>query len=201
MAGCAPARNGMICSVTAGCSATSARWASCSRTTWRDPTGRRSAPSSTTAHSCGASGRRKISCREARSSPRRAISSSLAADPCRISARAYPSVCSSPGTSWIWQVRITEAAASSPTYGSSHDGRMSEYACHQPGVFASRARFSSAARSSASVTPYRVSRSATSRSLNPTRPCSIRLILECDPRIAPAACSAVIPRDSRSRCS
>src|SRR6185312_13462891 len=96
---------------------------------------------------------------------------------------------------------MTEAAASSPTYDSAHKGRMSEYACHQPRAFASLARLSSAARSSASVTPYKVSRSATSRALKPTRPCSIRLILECEPRIASAACSAVMPRDSRSRCS
>ena len=68
-------------------------------------------------------------------------------------------------------------------------------------AFASRARASSAARSSPPVTPYRVSRSPTSRSLNPTQPCSIRLILEREPRIAAAACPAVIPRASRSRCS
>ncbi len=48
---------------------------------------------------------------------------------------------------------MTEAAASRPTKGSSQDARMSEYACHQPGVLASRARLSSAARSSLSVTP------------------------------------------------
>ena len=72
MAECAPALNGMTCSVTAGWSATSIRCSSCPRTISRLPTGRRSAASSMTTHSCGASGRRRISCLLARSSPRRA---------------------------------------------------------------------------------------------------------------------------------
>jgi hypothetical protein len=87
---------------------------------------------------------------------------------------------------------MNEAAASSPKYGSTQCGRMSVYPCHQPGVFASLASLSSASRSSPSVTPYIVSRSAMSRSLKPTRPCSIRLILECEPRITLAACSVVM---------
>ncbi len=48
-------------------------------------------------------------------------------------------------------------------------------------------------------TPYRVSRSAMSRSLNPTRPCSMRLIFECEPRMLTAARSVVMPASSRRR--
>ena len=52
-----------------------------------------------------------------------------------------------------------------------------------------------------SVTPYRLSRSRTSRSLNPTRPFSIRLILERDDRMCHPAVSGVIPAASRNRLS
>src|ERR1700761_2282358 len=69
-------------------------------------------------------------------------------------------------------------------YGSNQCGSRSPKSCHQPGLPASRARLSRLSRSAVSVTPYRVSRSSTSRSLKPTRPCSIRLILEWEPRMA-----------------
>jgi hypothetical protein len=51
-------------------------------------------------------------------------------------------------------------------------------------MFASLARVNSAARSASSTTPYRVSRSAMSRSLKLTRPSSIRLIFDSEARIA-----------------
>src|ERR1700761_1845900 len=84
-------------------------------------------------------------------------------------------------------------------YGSNQCGSRSPKSSHQPGLPASRARLSRLSRSAVSLTPYRESRSSTSRSLNPTRPCSIRLILEWEPRMASAACSVVISRASRSR--
>ena len=49
------------------------------------------------------------------------------------------------------------------------------------------------------TTPYRESRSATSRSLNPTRPSSSRLIFAGEARIASPACSRVTPAASRRR--
>src|SRR6185312_15484484 len=54
------------------------------------------------------------------------------------------------------------------------------------------------ARSASSLTPYISSKSTTSRSLNPTLPSSMRLILEPDARIAYPASSRVIPLASRS---
>jgi hypothetical protein len=53
-----------------------------------------------------------------------------------------------------------------------------------PGAFACRASDSIPARRCSSVTPYMVSRSATSRSLKLTRPFSMRLIFERDARIS-----------------
>src|SRR4051794_20044182 len=44
-----------------------------------------------------------------------------------------------------------------------------------------------------------VSRSTTSRSLHPTRPSSIRLILDSEARISHAACARVMPASSRNR--
>jgi hypothetical protein len=65
-------------------------------------------------------------------------------------------------------------------------------------VLACRAKARRASRSVLSFTPYSVSRSATSRSLNPTRPSSIRLILDSDARISHPAASRVTPLASRS---
>jgi hypothetical protein len=61
---------------------------------------------------------------------------------------------------------------------------MSLYFAHQPGELAWRARVSMSSRNFSLVTPYKVSRSEMSRSLKPTRPCSILLILEREPRIS-----------------
>src|SRR6516162_10145464 len=94
---------------------------------------------------------------------------------------------------------MMDAAFSSPTYISNHRGRMSRYCCHQPGVLAWRARASSSSRSTSSVTPYRVSRSATSRCLAPLLPRSRRLILEWVARIASAASATETWLSSRSR--
>ena len=79
---------------------------------------------------------------------------------------------------------MTEAAPSRPRYSSNQPGRTSSYFDHQPGALACWAKESSLARICSSPTPYRVSRSATSRLLNPTRPCSMRLIFERDARIS-----------------
>src|SRR6266567_855432 len=76
---------------------------------------------------------------------------------------------------------------------------MSLYCCHHPGALAWRASASSSSRPVSSVTPYRLSRSATSRCLAPLRPRSKRLILECVARIASAASSRVMPLASRNR--
>jgi hypothetical protein len=62
-------------------------------------------------------------------------------------------------------------------------GRTSLYRCHQAGAFASSTMASTTARSSALTTPYSVSRSSTSRRLKPTRPSSMRLILDPDARM------------------
>src|SRR6266576_6309577 len=86
----------------------------------------------------------------------------------------------SPCTNCSSKVRTTEAAPSSPRYSSNQSGSRSPYLDHQPGAFASWADASILARSFSSVTPYRVSKSATSRSLNLTRPCSMRLIFDRD---------------------
>src|SRR5215510_6742480 len=94
---------------------------------------------------------------------------------------------------------MMEAACSSPMYSSSHRGRMSLYGCHQPGVAACRVSASICSRSAGSVTPYRVSRSATSRCRAALRPRSRRLILEWVARIASAACPVVVPLASRNR--
>ncbi len=75
---------------------------------------------------------------------------------------------------------------------------MSLYRCHQPGLLDCSASVSSCSRSRAS-TPYSVSRSSTSISRIAFLPSSIRLILDSDARILPAACRAVMPRASRSR--
>jgi hypothetical protein len=61
---------------------------------------------------------------------------------------------------------------------------MSPYLDHQPGVLACRASVTSLPRICSSVMPYSVSRSVTSRSLNRTRPFSIRLILDREARIS-----------------
>ena len=61
------------------------------------------------------------------------------------------------------------------------------------------ARARNSDRSCSSVTPYKVSRSMTSRILNPTRPVSSRLILDREPRISAPACSGVTPAASRRR--
>ena len=79
---------------------------------------------------------------------------------------------------------MTEAAPSRPRYDSNQSGSTSSYFDHQPGVLAPWARASILALTCSSATPYRVSRSSTSRLLNPTRPCSMRLILERDARIS-----------------
>ena len=96
---------------------------------------------------------------------------------------------------------MTVAAVSRPRYDSNQSAMMSPYFDHQPGVLACRASTTSLVRVCSSVMPYSVSRSVTSRSLNRTRPFSIRLILEREARISYAACSGVMPADSRYRCS
>src|SRR5260370_14808750 len=96
---------------------------------------------------------------------------------------------------------MTEAAASRPRYASNQSVRTSPYFDHQPGALACRASDRMPARTCSSVTLYRVSRSATSRSLTPTRPFSMRLILDRDARISYPAASGVTPAASRKRCS
>src|SRR5215472_9084798 len=76
---------------------------------------------------------------------------------------------------------------------------MSEYFAHQPWALACSTSASSPARVCSSMTPYRVSRSATSRGLKLTRPCSRRLILDREARISYPARSGVIPASSRRR--
>ncbi len=76
---------------------------------------------------------------------------------------------------------------------------MSSYFAHQPWLLACRASASIRSRSCGSVTPYRLSRSETSRSLKPTRPCSTRLILDREARISYPAWSGVRPAASRRR--
>jgi hypothetical protein len=66
-------------------------------------------------------------------------------------------------------------------------------------AFACSASASMVACSASSLTPYRVSRSATSRDLNPVRPCSSRLIFDLEPRIARPAPSGLTLTASRSR--
>ena len=96
---------------------------------------------------------------------------------------------------------MTEAAVSRPRYASNQSAMTSPYFDHQPGALACRVRSTRPSRVFSSVTPYRVSRSVTSRSLNRTRPFSIRLILDRDARISYAAWSGVTPAASRKRCS
>ena len=91
---------------------------------------------------------------------------------------------------------MTEAAISRPRYDSNQSAMMSPYLDHQPGVLACRASVHQAGTAASSVTPYSLSRSVTSRSLNRTRPFSIRLILDRDARISYAACSGVMPAAS-----
>ena len=81
-------------------------------------------------------------------------------------------------------MRITDATASRPRYISNQSGRISLYFDHQPGAFARLARSSVPCRTVSSLTPYKVRRSAMSRSLKLTRPFSMRLILDRDPRIS-----------------
>ena len=114
----------------------SIRCRSCARMTSGPPMTRRSAPSSSTAHTFG--GSPGAGSPDGRSWPWRGGRPRLRVRlPSRITARAYSSVCSRPGTNCSSYSRMKEAAASSPKYGSTQCGRMSEYACHQPGVLAS----------------------------------------------------------------
>ena len=73
------------------------------------------------------------------------------------------------------------------------------YFAHHSGALDRLARAMTLARCGALVTPYRVSRSSTSRTFNPTRPVSIRLILDRDARISKPAFSAEMPAVSRKR--
>ena len=115
-----------------------------------------------------------------------------------MTARAYSRVCNSPGTNCTSYVRIRFAADSSPTYAWNQLGVTSPYRCHHPGVLASLASATSRLRSSSSWQPYRVSRSAMSRSLKLTRPSSIRLIFDSEDRISHPAASRLTPRASRN---
>jgi hypothetical protein len=76
---------------------------------------------------------------------------------------------------------------------------MSLYCVHHSGSRDRLARATTFARCFSSSTPYKVSRSSMSRSLNPTRPVSIRLIFDRDARISYPAFSAEIPTASRRR--
>src|SRR5580704_8857667 len=96
---------------------------------------------------------------------------------------------------------MTEAAISRPTYASNQSAMMSPYTDHQPGTLACRTSATMPSCVLASVSPYRVSRSVTSRSLNRTRPFSIRLILDRDALISYPACSGEMPAVSRKRCN
>src|SRR5271165_1146481 len=96
---------------------------------------------------------------------------------------------------------MTEAAISRPRYASNQSAMTSPYFDHQPGELACRTSATMPVTVLESVTPYRVSRSVTSRSLNRTRPFSIRLILDRDALISYPACSGETPAASRKRCS
>ena len=65
-----------------------------------------------------------------------------------------------------------------------HDDMLMGAMIYQSGWLDSLARLSNFDRSCSSVTPYNVSRSVISRSLNPTWPVSSRLILDRDARIS-----------------
>ena len=79
---------------------------------------------------------------------------------------------------------MVAAAASRPTYVSNQSGRISLYFRHQSSVLDCLTSARNFDRVSSSVTPYKVSRSVTSRLLSLTRPFSSRLILERDARIS-----------------
>jgi hypothetical protein len=198
-----PASNGTTWMVTLRRPlATSRRWASCLRITARPPTGRRIAPSSRIVHTIGGPGWLSRCCRDSRRSTRRWISRAGAAEwPSSVTARAYSSVWNSPCTNCISNVRMMAAAVSRPRYSSNQSAVTSAKDVHQPGSFACRCSAFILARKCGSVTEYRASRSSTSRSLNPTRPFSSRLIFERDPRIAWAASSQETPAWVRSRCN
>ena len=88
-AACPPSRNGITWRVMFGSSVSSSRRCSCARITLRPPVGRRSAASSTTAHSVGGCGRLvRICCLVMRSLTRRSTSSPLAFGPPRDGHRA-----------------------------------------------------------------------------------------------------------------
>src|SRR5450756_1833170 len=76
---------------------------------------------------------------------------------------------------------------------------MSPYFAHQSGALDWRARARTSDRCWPPVAPYRVRRSSMSRVLNPTRPVSMRLILDRDARISYPAFSAEMPAASRRR--
>jgi hypothetical protein len=112
-AACPPVSNGMTCSRTFGIADAASSASICSRSTARPPIGRRSTASSSTAHSFGAPSRCSTCWRVMRSFARRSISVRVAVPcPSMITARAYASVCSSPGTNCTSYVRISSAACS-----------------------------------------------------------------------------------------
>ena len=114
--GCSPALNRTTRSDTFGSSDTSASRASCPDMISGPPTGRRRMPSlSATCRCRGAVARRMSGCRAIRTWTRRPISSSSTPGlSARIRVRAYPSVCSSPGTSSDSYQASWEAASSRP---------------------------------------------------------------------------------------
>ena len=101
-AACPPYLNGMTCSVMLGSPTASISRSICAASTFGPPIGRRSAASSTIAHSLGGLSLPNSFCRPIRSATRRSTSSgSRPGAPCSTTARAYSSVCSRPGTNCI----------------------------------------------------------------------------------------------------
>ena len=95
MAGWAPPPNGMTWSETFESWDSSSRYSSCGRMSPAPPTRRRSAASSSTAHTLGGSALVSVGWRAIRSATWRSMSSwGLVTMPALITVRAYSSVCS-----------------------------------------------------------------------------------------------------------
>ena len=137
---------------------------------------------------------RSDTCRSTASGP------AFAMVPDCITARAYPSVCSKPGTKCGSYDRMIRAAPSRLTYRLNHSGSTSWNRCHHPGRFASSVRSTNAVTSS-SATPYAVSRICTYGIFNATSAVSIRRTVAGATRSTFAASSRLRPAASRNSCN